>query len=126
MARFPHLVRLRPPRAARPLTDVEVREYHAVRLALVLAAGVLQAGCFVSRVQPIPGDSYAQLAWLRRTLAPLVRRSPTVALLVRLINLEGPRIAWDDPRILRRHLRRLAADVEPLAVAMRVARRRRA
>lgn len=123
--RFPQWSQLRPSRARRPLTAIEEREYQAVRLALLLAAGVLQAGSFVAGVEPIPGDAYDHLTWLRRTLKPLVCRSPTIASFVRMINLEGPRIGWDDPKVVRRHLRCLASEVEHLAAGMRGASRGR-
>lgn len=113
-ARFPRWSLLRSSRTARSLSLAEQREYHAVRLALILTAGVLQAGTFVASARPLPGDFYEHYAWLRRTLQPLARRSPTVACFIRLINLEGPRTAWDDPRVVRRHLRLLAANVEAI------------
>lgn len=116
---FPRLTRLRPPRTLRPLTAVERREYHAVRLALILTAGVMQSGSFDAADQPIPGNFLDRAAWLRRTLAPLRRRSPTVALLRRLIDLEGPPITWDNPVTLGRHLHRLAGEVARLAAPRR-------
>lgn len=123
--RFPRLVQLRPPRAARPLTVAEQREYHAVRLALLLTAGVMQSATFVDGPHPIAPASIERCAWLRQALRPLVRRCPTIAILIRLVDLEGPAITWDDPLILRRHLRRLAVAAEQLGAAQRPTRRQR-
>ena len=110
--RIPHWLDIRPPRQPRPITTAEAREFHAVRLALMLALGVIQAGAFAAGHEALPGDQYDHARWLRDVLRQLGRRSPTAALAARLINIEGPRIAWDDPRIVRRHLVRLAAEAE--------------
>lgn len=113
--RFPRWADLGPPSRSRPLTAAEAREHHAIRLALILALGVLQAGSFAADHQPLPGDYIDHYAWLRQALAPLARRSPTVALARRLINLAGPTIRWDHGRALRRDLLRLAIAADRLA-----------
>lgn len=113
-ARFPRWTDLRPPRTVRPLTAAEQQEHQAIRLALILALGVLQAGSFTPDHQPLPGDYIDHHAWLRQVLEPLARRSPTVALARRLINLAGPTIRWDEGRALRRDLLRLAIAADRL------------
>lgn len=116
MARaFPRWTDIRPPSRPRPLTASEIREHHAIRLALILSLGVLQAGSFAADHQPLSGDYLDHHAWLRQVLAPLARRSPTVALARRLINLAGPTIRWDEGRALRRDLLRLAIAADQLA-----------
>ena len=114
-SRFPRWADLGPPSRPRPLTATEVREYHAIRLALMLTLGVLQAGSFTPDHAALPGDYFDHHAWLRQALAPLVRRSPTVAVSRRLVNLAGPTIRWDDGRALRRDLLRLAIAADRLA-----------
>lgn len=113
-SRFPRWSDLGPPPRSRPLTAVEVREHQAVRLALMLTLGVLQAGSFTPDHAPLPGDYIDHHAWLRQVLAPLARRFPTVALARRLIHLAGPTIRWDDGRALRRDLLRLAIAADRL------------
>ncbi len=114
-SRFPRWSDLRPPHTARPLTVAELQEHQAVRLALILALGVLQAGSFAADHQPLSGDYIDHHAWLRQVLEPLARRSPTVALARRLINLAGPTIRWDEGRVLRRDLLRLAIAADRLS-----------
>lgn len=101
------------------------REQAAVHLALLLAAGTLQAGAFAGHINVIGQDAYERFDWLRAALAPLVPVSPTVRRVVRLLDIEGPRITWDEPAVLRRHLRRLAVEAERLGTAMRTRRRGR-
>lgn len=122
-SRFPRWSHLRPPRSPRLLTAVEQREYQAIRIALFMTAGAFLTGTFVSGVEPIEGDYVEYSAWLRQNLAPLVRHCPTVAMLVRLVDLSGSITGWDNPRTLRRHLHLLAAEAERLGVAMQAARR---
>lgn len=108
----------------RPLSPaVEQREATAVRLALLLTAGVMQSATFVDGPHPIAPALIERCAWLRQAMRPLVGHCPTLAMLVRLVDLEGPEIAWDDPFILRRHLRRLAVEVERLGATMTAAQR---
>jgi len=83
-------------------------EGEALRLALLVSLGVLQAGTFVADHQPLPGNYIDHLDWLWRTLAPLARHSLTIRTARRLIDLAGPRMRWDDGRALRRDLHRLA------------------
>lgn len=117
--RFPHWRDLRAPRAPQPPGAAEAREYHALRLALFLSAGVHQSGFFCDGVQPLRGDTYEHFAWLRAALEPLEAVSPTVRRFRRLINVEGPRIGWDDPAVVRRHLHALRAEAARLATTLR-------
>src|ERR1035437_3779762 len=119
---FPRWSDLCPPRTSRPLSAVEVREHHAIRLGLVLALGVIQNGGFVRALQPLPMDYDQQWAWLRRALKPLARHSPAITQARRLIDLDG-RIAWDNPRTLKRHLLRLVDEAERLGQTMRQTKR---
>lgn len=121
-ARIPRWSQLRPAPTARPLSTVERQEYHAIRLGLLLALGILQNHAFMPEWRPIPGDHENQLDWLRLALKPLVRHSPTIALAVRLIHLDGPAITWNDPAMLGRHLQRIAEEVRRLGKAMRSSR----
>ena len=127
MALIPHLNALRPARRHRAPTPAEIGEYHAVRLALMLLAGRFQADTYENDViEPIPGDFLARNRWLQHALQPLARVSPTVALLARLVDIEGPRMAWDEPLVLRRHLRCMATDAARLGRRLRAAQRGRA
>ncbi len=120
--RFPRWSAIRPPSRPRPLSAIEIREHHAIRMALFLTAGVMQSATFVDGPHPIAPASIERCAWLRQALRPLVRRCPTIAILVRLVDLEGPEIVWDNPLTLRRHLRRLAMEAQRLG-STRVGRR---
>lgn len=113
--RFPRWSDLRPPRTARPLTALEEREHHAIRLAFLLAMGMVQNTGFTAAYQPIPGGYWEQWDWLRATLQPLARQSPTIRMAVRLINQHGPSITWDEPATVKRHLFRMRAEVPRLA-----------
>lgn len=122
MGLIPHPADLRAPR--RPPTPAEAAEYPALRLALLILAARAQADTYENdTVEPIPGDFRARNRWEQRALAPLTRRSPTVALVARLVDITGPRMAWDEPTILRRHLRILTAEAARLGRRMRARRR---
>lgn len=113
-SRFPRWSDLRPlsPAAAQ-------REQAAVRLALLLAVGMLRNGHLLPPYRSIPGDEEDQFDWLRAALRPLDRRSPTVALVRRLLHLNGSDAAWFDERALRRHLHRLAAEAQRVGTPVR-------
>ncbi len=117
------------PRRSRPGASHRARpgEVEALRVALMLAVGVLLSEVFVTRASPVPADDpEGRWAWLRRRLAPLTGRSSTVAGVCRLLDDRRCVSTWHTARGLTRTLRALATEARSHAQPSPRPRRRRA
>jgi hypothetical protein len=100
--------RLRPwriPLDGRPLTQREVAETRAVKLALLLCIAVLKNEQFPDDTAPITPDLFDTPAvWLQARLRHLAAHARVVRDACAILDETG-RTSWDDPRRLGRAMR---------------------
>ena len=108
------------------LSNQELVEARAIKLALALTVSMVHAESISEPYSPIPWHYDGRWAWLRVRLLPLAAYSPTVARICAVLDDANFSRAWYDERQMRKHLQTLARRVGILANQMAAVRAARA
>lgn len=120
--RAPTRRRLRPwriPLDGRPLSQREIAEARAVKMALLLCVAVLKNEQFTADTAPIPPDLFdTPASWLQERLRPLAAHARVIRDVCAILD-ETERTSWDDPQRLGRAMRcfeRQSRRLQPIVV----------